>query len=98
MATNAGRMVTAMSLITASIEPRRRGGFMSANASVQHIASGLGTMCGGLIVQGGAGEPLRHFGTVGILAATTTLASLWLAGRVARREVNDVGLPPRQRH
>jgi hypothetical protein len=49
---------------------------------VQHIASGLGTMCGGLIVQGGAGEPLRHFGTVGILAATTTLASLWLAGRV----------------
>ena len=82
MATNAGRMVTAMSLITASIEPRRRGGFMSANASVQHIASGLGTMCGGLIVQGGAGEPLRHFGTVGILAATTTLASLWLAGHV----------------
>lgn len=82
MATNAGRMVTAMSLITASIEPRRRGGFLSANASVQHIASGLGTMCGGLIVQGGAGEPLRHFGTVGLLATATTLTGLWLARRV----------------
>jgi len=82
MATNAGRMVTAMSLITASIEPRRRGGFLSANASVQHIASGLGTMCGGLIVQGGAGEPLRHFGTVGLLATCTTLTGLWLARRV----------------
>jgi predicted MFS family arabinose efflux permease len=82
MATNAGRMVTAMALITASIEPRRRGGFMSVNSSVQHVASGLGTTCAGLIVTGGAGEPLRHFGTVGILAAAITLASLWLAARI----------------
>lgn len=82
MASNSGRMVTAMSLITASIEPRRRGSFMSVNSSVQHVASGLGAMGGGLIVQGGAGEPLRHFGTVGILAAGVTLASLWLVGRI----------------
>jgi DHA1 family inner membrane transport protein len=82
MASNASRMVTAMSLITASIEPRRRGGFMSINSSIQHIASGLGTTCGGLIVDGGSGEPLRHFGTVGILAAGITLASLWLAARI----------------
>lgn len=82
MATNAGRMVTAMSLITSSIEPRRRGSFMSANSAVQHIASGLGATLGGMIVQGGSGEPLRHFGTVGILAAMTTLASLWLAARI----------------
>jgi DHA1 family inner membrane transport protein len=82
MATNASRMVTAMALITSSIEPRRRGGFLSVNSSVQHVASGLGTMCGGLIVEGGAGEPLRHFGTVGILAAVTTVASLWIAARI----------------
>ena len=82
MATNAGRMVTAMALITNSIEPRRRGGFMSVNSSVQHVASGLGTTCSGLIVGGGAGEPLRHFGMVGILAAAITLASLWLAARI----------------
>ncbi len=82
MATNAARAVTAMSLITTSIEPRRRGGFMSVNSSVQHVASGLGTTCAGLIVSGGAGEPLRHYGTVGILAATITLASLWVAARI----------------
>lgn len=82
MAANAGRMLTAMALITASIEPRRRGSFMSVNSSVQHVASGLGTTCAGLIVDGGAGEPLRHFGTVGILAAAVTLASLWLAARI----------------
>ena len=82
MAAHAGRMVTAMALIAASIEPRRRGSFMSVNSSVQHVASGLGTTCAGLFVDGGAGEPLRHFGTVGILAAAVTIASLWLAARV----------------
>lgn len=84
MAANACRMVTAMSLITASIEPRCRGSFMSVNSSVQHVASGLGTLVGGLIVEGGAGEPLRHFGTVGMLAAVITIASLWLAAPLAR--------------
>jgi DHA1 family inner membrane transport protein len=83
MASNSGRMVSAVALITAGIEPRRRGGFMAVNSSVQHVASGLGAMGGGLIVAGGAGEPLRHFGTVGILAAGVTLASLWLAARSA---------------
>jgi predicted MFS family arabinose efflux permease len=85
MASNGGRLVSSVSLITASIEPRRRGGFMSVNSSVQHIASGLGTVCGGLILEGGAGEPLRYFGTVGILAVAVTLTSLWFAGRVQPR-------------
>jgi predicted MFS family arabinose efflux permease len=82
MATNAGRMVTAMALITSSIEPRRRGSFMSANAAVQHVASGLGATLGGMIVEGGAGEPLRNFGVVGMLAASVTITSLWLAARI----------------
>ena len=34
------------------------------------------------VVIEGAGEPLRHFGTVGILAAGATVASLWLAARI----------------
>ena len=82
MAANASRMVTAMALIMSSIEPRRRGSFMSVNAAVQHVASGLGTTLGGMIVAGGAGEPLRNFGTVGMLAAGATIASLWLAARI----------------
>ena len=86
MATNAGRMVTAMSLITASIEPRYRGSFMSLNSSVQHVASGLGAIVGGAIIEGGAGEPLRHFGTVGILAAGVTVASLSLASGIRPAE------------
>jgi len=82
MASNSARMVTATSLITASIDPGRRGGFMSVNSSVQHVACGLGSTLGGLIVEGGAGEPLRHFGTVGILAASVTVASVFLASHI----------------
>jgi predicted MFS family arabinose efflux permease len=89
MATNGGRMVTAMSLITSSIDPARRGSFMSTNASVQHVASGIGTLCGGMIVRGGAGEPLRHFGWVGILAAAATVGSLWIAGRLQAFRAHD---------
>jgi predicted MFS family arabinose efflux permease len=82
MAANAGRMVTAMSLITASIAPRARSSFISVNSSVQQIAMGMGAALGGMIVEGGAGEPLRHFGTVGIVAAGATVSSLWLAARI----------------
>lgn len=82
MATNTARMVSAMSLITASIEPRMRGSFMSLNSSIQHVASGVGAMLGGMIIEGGAGEPVRNYGTVGILAAGATIASLWLAARI----------------
>jgi DHA1 family inner membrane transport protein len=82
MATNSSRMVTATSLVMASIEPRRRGGFMSIKSSIQHLACGLGTTCAGVVVDGGAGEPLRHYGVVGVFAAGLTLASLLLASRV----------------
>ena len=82
MAANAARMVSALSLITASVEPARRAGFLAANAAVQHLASGAGTLLAGLVLQGGSGEPLRSFGTVGILAAGATLASLAVAARI----------------
>ncbi len=50
MLTNAGRMVAAMSMVTGSVEPSRRGGFMSANSAIQHISTGLGAYLGGLII------------------------------------------------
>ena len=82
MVCNVGRMIPAMAMVTSSVEPRRRGAFLSANSSVQHIASGMGAYLGGLIVVQSTGGRLEHFGTVGWIAAATTLASLWLAGRV----------------
>ena len=91
MAANSGRMVAAMALIMSSIEPRYRGSFMSANSAVQHVACGLGTAVGGMMLEGGTGEPLRNFGTVGMLAAGTTFASLVVAGRI--RPLDAAGSP-----
>ncbi len=52
--------------MTSSVEPRLRGGFLSANSSVQHIASGVATYLGGLIISEGADNKLENFGTVGL--------------------------------
>ena len=82
MVCNVGRMIAAMSLMTSSVEPHMRGGFLSANSSVQHIASGLAASMGGLIISQAPDGKLENFGTVGWISAAATLASLWLAGRV----------------
>lgn len=41
MVSNIGRSIPAMAMITGSVEPRLRGGFMSANSAIQHIAAGV---------------------------------------------------------
>jgi predicted MFS family arabinose efflux permease len=82
MVCNTGRMIAAMAMVTSSVEPSRRGSFLSANSSLQHVAAGLGACLGGIIVTQSASGQLEHFGTVGWIAAASVLASLWLAGRV----------------
>jgi hypothetical protein len=42
----------------------------------------MGAYVGGLIVTESADGKIQHFGTVGWIAAASTLASLWLATRV----------------
>ena len=82
MLTNAGRMVPAMAMVTSSVEPRLRGGFMGANSAVQHLAASFGTMVAGLILVQHPGQAIEHFPYVGLLAAGVSLLTLWLAGRL----------------
>ena len=82
MLSNAGRMVPAMAMITSSVEPRLRGGFMGANSAIQHLAAGVGTSIGGLILTHPKGGVIEHFPLVGLFAAAATLTTLWLAGRL----------------
>jgi DHA1 family inner membrane transport protein len=92
---NSGRMIPAMAMITGSVAPHRRGGFMSANSSVQHIACGIGAYIGGLIItQQSPAAPLENYGTVGWIACGTTLASIWLAARVRLAEESPVLAEP----
>jgi predicted MFS family arabinose efflux permease len=77
-----GRMVPAMAMITASAAPRDRGGFLSLNAAVQHLTSGLATVIAGAIIVGEEGQPLEGFSLVGAIACLATAATLLLAGRL----------------
>jgi predicted MFS family arabinose efflux permease len=79
---NASRMVPAMAMITSSVAPARRGGFLGANSAVQHISAGLGAFVGGLILTEAPDHSLQNYPLVGILGVAVTLVSLWLAGRI----------------
>jgi predicted MFS family arabinose efflux permease len=89
MVVNSGRMIPAMAMVTSSVTSDRRGGFLSANSSVQHMAAGLGASVGGLIITESADGRLEHFPLVGLLAAAVTLACVWLAGRLRSAEAPD---------
>jgi predicted MFS family arabinose efflux permease len=74
-----GRFVPAMALITASVEPRLRGSFMSVHASVQQFASALATLAAGLVITRGADGTLSHYGRVGWVAALATGVAVLIA-------------------
>lgn len=82
MVSNAARMVAALPMMTSAVPAQSRGGFMSANSSIQHIASGIGTSIGGWLIAKGPDGELLHYGTVGLIACGVTLLSVWLAGRL----------------
>jgi predicted MFS family arabinose efflux permease len=88
------RMVPAMALITGSVEPRRRGGFMSVNSSIQQMSAGLAALLAGLVVGGSEATGLTGFGTVGLIAAGCTLLALPLALRLGPGEGASVASSP----
>ncbi|MEZ6136720.1 MAG: MFS transporter [Pirellulaceae bacterium] len=80
MVCNVGRMIPAMSMVTSAVVPSKRGAFLSVNSSIQHIFGGLAAYVGGLIiVESSTGQILR-FEILGVLAALSGLASIYLAG------------------
>jgi len=82
MMATSGRMVPAMALVMGCVRPADRGGFLSLNASVQHLASGLGAQIAALLVGTAAGGALTGFSWVGLCAAISMIASVPLAGRL----------------
>lgn len=77
-----GRMIPLQAMVTSTVEPRQRGGFMSLNAAVQQLSIGLSTLIGGLIIANDAEGHLLHYSTVGYMAIGCTLVGIWLAGKV----------------
>ncbi len=78
MVCSSGRVIPAMALLTSSIEPRYRGGFMSINSSVQQLSSGFAAWISGHIIGQQAGHMTR-FGAVGALSVACGLAAIYLS-------------------
>jgi predicted MFS family arabinose efflux permease len=81
-----GRFVPAMALMTASIEARHRGGFMSINSSVQQLAAGIAAWISGIILGQSASGQITHFSVTGFVSATCALFCIYLSGFLGARD------------
>ncbi|WP_027002558.1 MFS transporter [Hugenholtzia roseola] len=77
IATNS-RFVPAQTLITSSVEPSRRGSFMSLNASAQQLASGSASLLGGWIVSEAATGQIQHYPILGMVAIGISACTLFV--------------------
>lgn len=74
-----GRFVPAMAMMTATVESRYRGGFMSVNSSVQQFSCGLAAWISGGIIGQGVNQEITHYPVAGLVSLGCVLACIWLA-------------------
>ena len=82
----------AMALVTGSVEPRLRGSFMSFNASIQQLGSGLASLVAGLIIGRAADGSLTHYRLGRLARRRLTLLAIVLA-----RRIRIVAMPRKRR-
>jgi predicted MFS family arabinose efflux permease len=90
-----GRFVPAMAMMTATVESRYRGGFMSVNSSVQQFSSGLAAWLSGNIIGQSPNGQITGYSVAGAVSVTLILACIWLARflRPAPTEVSTAPVP-----
>lgn len=81
-----GRIVPAMSMITSSVERKRRGGFMSISSSFQQLASALAALIGGWIIGEKSEGLIVNFWAVGLFAVVLTFVSILISFRVRQND------------
>ena len=74
-----GRFVPAMAMMTATVESRNRGGFMSINSSVQQFSCGLAAWISGGIIGQGPHQEITHFPVAGLVSLGCVLTCIGLA-------------------
>lgn len=74
-----GRFVPAMAMMTATVESRFRGGFMSVNSSVQQFSCGLAAWASGSFIGLGPNQEITHYSLAGVVSLGCVLACIWLA-------------------
>ena len=88
-----GRFVPAMAMMTATVESRFRGGFMSVNSSVQQFSCGLAAWISGNIIGQGPDHEITRYPVAGVVSLACVLACIWLA-RFLRPAPGELSSPP----
>lgn len=80
MVTISGRIIPVQALMTTVPDAAKRGAFLSVNAAIMSLGTGLGAWFGGLLLRTGpAGEILGYGRNGWIAAALTVFAVLWIS-------------------
>jgi predicted MFS family arabinose efflux permease len=77
-----GRFVPAMAIITSSVEPEHRGGFMSVNSAVAQFSAALAATMAGWMIHDGPDHRLVGFGKVAWIYIGWAVIALWLASGI----------------
>ena len=77
-----GRFIPALAMITSSVLPRNRGGFMSLNSSFQQIASGMASIIAGMILVKNQDGTMSNYQYVGYMAMLSTLLAIYLGSKL----------------
>jgi predicted MFS family arabinose efflux permease len=90
-----GRFVPAMAMMTATVESRYRGGFMSVNSSVQQFSCGVAAWLSGIIIGEGPNGEITRYPVAGLVSVSFVLACIWLARflRPAAGELSGGAMP-----
>jgi predicted MFS family arabinose efflux permease len=88
-----GRFVPAMAMMTATVQSRYRGGFMSVNSSVQQFSCGLAAWISGAIIGQAANQQITHYPIAGLVSLACVLVCMSLA-RFLRPAPGEVSTAP----
>lgn len=79
-----GRFVPSQALMIGAIQPAFRGGFMSLNASVMQLASGLAAFLAGLVVMKNAVGKFENYNLVGYSTLIFSILTIVLARKLKK--------------
>ncbi len=80
-----GRSIPATTMISAAVEPKNRGSFMSLNTAVQQLSAGLASFIGGLIMVKSSSGVMENYEIIGYIAIVSSMFCLFAARSIKTR-------------
>jgi DHA1 family inner membrane transport protein len=71
-----------MTMITSTVRPERRGGFMSINSAIQQLGAGVASYVAGIIVIKTTSGEYQGYDLVGYVAISASIVAILIARRM----------------